>query len=328
MAYRKRTNAYWDKRAQEQLTLVELETLPYLKSVDRAYRESQKSNLDSVKSLYLNYYGKEGFDVTALKQVAPKGDIRRFKEAVEEAGLSSRLPSGYGFRLSRLELLEGQMWLEIHKAALAQNTAQSLAFAKTIDTAYYHSLYTIAKATGISPAFTTIDTKTVNRILNARFAGKNFSERVWSNTGKLAKELNGILAKSVATGESHSKTTRLIRDRYKVKRFEAARLVHTETARFNFDGTQQAYSGIGIDRWVYVATLDSRTDDTCGSYDGKIYPVGDGPDIPIHTSCRCCARPYIGKYYEPDERIMRNTKTGKNSYVGNISYDQWRDIYL
>lgn len=36
----------------------------------------------------------------------------------------------------------------------------------------------------------------------------------------------------------------------------------------------------------FVATLDSRTTPLCGSLDGKLFPVGEGPQPPLHYNCR------------------------------------------
>lgn len=36
----------------------------------------------------------------------------------------------------------------------------------------------------------------------------------------------------------------------------------------------------------FVATLDARTTITCGSLDGKIFPVSEGPIPPLHFNCR------------------------------------------
>jgi len=328
MKPRKRTNAYWDKRSQEQLTLVEQQALPHLKEIDRVFRNAQKQTLADVKQLYVTYYTKQGFDTAALKQLAPNGDIRRFKEAVTAAGLSSRLPAGYGYRLTRLELIEAQIWLQVAKGATAQNAIQGIAHKQTINTAYYHSVYNLSKGTGIMPVFSQLDTKTVDKILNSKFYGKNYSDRVWKNSNKLAGDIKQILAEATTTGQSNSKTARLVRERYGVKRYEAQRLVQTETAHFNDDATNDVYNDIGIEQWRFVATLDSRTGDECGSLDGGIHKVNEGPTIPVHSNCRCVKSPYLGKAYEPDERIMRDPVTGKNSYVGNISFDQWAKAYL
>lgn len=41
-----------------------------------------------------------------------------------------------------------------------------------------------------------------------------------------------------------------------------------------------------IDEEQFVATLDSRTTPICRALDGKKYPVGKGPQPPIHMNCR------------------------------------------
>lgn len=40
-----------------------------------------------------------------------------------------------------------------------------------------------------------------------------------------------------------------------------------------------------IDRWLFVATLDSRTTLTCASLSGKTFPIGKGPMPPRHYRC-------------------------------------------
>lgn len=41
-----------------------------------------------------------------------------------------------------------------------------------------------------------------------------------------------------------------------------------------------------VGREIYVATLDSRTTPICRKYDGKTWPVGEGPIPPVHWLCR------------------------------------------
>jgi len=325
---RQRTNSYWAKRAQEQLELIEQQTLPYLRQVDKIYRNAQSQTLAEIKKLYQTYYSKEGFDTSLLKEIAPKGDVRRFKEDVERAGLSSSLPAGYGYRLSRLELIEAQIWLEIAKCSEQQAVIQGISHTKTIETAYYHNLYVLSKGTGIMPVFGKLDTKTINNILKAKFFGENYSARIYQNRDILAKELKGILAESVATGQNQSKTIKLVRERYGIKRFEASRLLRTETAHFADITTTQVYEDIGIEKWIYVATLDSRTSEDCRELDGQVFDVGKGPTIPHHPNCRCVKASYLGRDYEPDMRIMRDPVTGKNKYTPNITYKEWQAKYL
>jgi len=328
MKPRQRTNTYWANRQQEQVELIEQLTLPYLKDVSKVYQNAQKQTLNEIKKLYETYYSKQGFDASALKEIAPKGDVRRLKEKIVSLGFSSELPSGYGFRMTRLELIEAQIWLEIAKCADKQNEIQGIAHKLTIDTSYYHNVYNLSKGTGIMPVFSKLNDKTINKILNTKFLGKNYSDRIWRNRDKLAKELKGILAEAVTTGQSQTKTAKLVRERYGIKRYEASRLIQTETTRFNDLATEEIYNDIGIDKWIYVATLDSRTSEQCREHDGTISKVGEGPVIPNHVNCRCCHASYLGKDYEPDLRSMRNPVTGKTEYVKNMTYNEWKKLYL
>lgn len=327
MAFRKRTNAYWARRAEEQLAYVEMETLPFLNQIDRTYLEARRITLEEVKKLYLNYYSKQGWDTKALKAIAPRGDIKRFIEAVEQAGLLSKLPDGYGFRLSRLELIEANLWLESQNAVKAHATLETAAHKKAIETGYNYSLYNLSKGTGVVPAFSQLNTKAINQILKTDFHGKNYSERIWKNGADLAKNLKTDLSAAVASGQSQTKTARIIRERYNVTRYQASRLVRTETNHFNSLASQLSYEEVGLDEMVYVATLDGRTSEICQHLDGKRFKTSDTSMYPPqHANCRSTTRAYLGAEYEPDERIMRDPATGKNRYVGNISYPQWRTL--
>ena len=48
-----------------------------------------------------------------------------------------------------------------------------------------------------------------------------------------------------------------------------------------------------IDRYKYVATLDSRTSAICGRLDGQIFEMGKGPQPPQHFNCRSTIVPII-----------------------------------
>ncbi len=328
MAFRKRTNRYWERRAEEQLTLVEQQSLKYLNAIDRVYLDARKANLDTVKALYLTYYAKNGWDTRALESIAPRGDIRRFMEAVEAAGLSSRLPQGYGFRLTRLQLIEANLWLEASNAAKAHTTLQTASHKQTIDTAYNYAMYNLSKGTGVAPTFAQLNTATTNKLLKTKFKGKNYSERVWKNRGYLVKHLKKDLAVAINTGQSQTKTTKLIKERYNVARYQAARLVRTETNYFNSIATNESYGSAGIEQFIYVATLDGRTSSICQELDGKKFPLDDSSHMPPqHPNCRSTQIAHIADEYEADERIMRDPDTGKTRYIPNISFEQWKALY-
>lgn len=328
MAVRKRTNAYWQRRSEQRLTESEQTSEKYAKQVRKVYQEAQRQTVLEVRKMYEAYYKKdEGFDMQALRSIAPSGDIKRFQAQMREAGLSTYLPDNYKGRMTRLELLNAQMWAQAKMAATKHDAIETVAHKKVYEDAYYKTAYDISKGMGGTPSsFSTLDTKTVDRVLNAKFQGKNFSERIWGNTDILAKQLKEKLAVAIATGQSPDKTSRDIRERFGVSKYYADRLIRTESNYFHNMATLDSYRSMGIEEFQFVATLDMRTSEVCQHADGQIFKVKDaivGENVPpLHPNCRSTIVPYL-KNYMPKMRIYRDPETGRNKYIYNVSYPEW-----
>lgn len=329
---RKRTNAYWQRRAEQRLTESERTSESYARQVRKVYQEAQRQTVLEVRKMYEAYYKKdEGFDMQALRSIAPSGDIKRFQAQMREAGLSTYLPDNYKGRMTRLELLNAQMWAQAKMAATKHNTIETVAHRKVYENAYYKTAYDISKGIGGTPSsFSALDTRTVDRVLNAKFQGKNFSERIWGNTDILAKQLKEKLAVAIATGQSLDKTSRDIRERFGVSKYYADRLIRTESNYFHNMATLDSYRSMGIEEFQFVATLDRRTSEVCQHADGKVFKVKDaivGINVPpLHPNCRSTIVPYL-KNYQPKTRVYRDPETGRNKYIYNISYADWKNQF-
>ena len=91
----------------------------------------------------------------------------------------------------------------------------------------------------------------------------------------------------------------------------------------------------------FVATLDSRTTPLCGSLDGKLFPIGEGPQPPLHYNCRSTRifyidaesqlmRPYKSSVerelvveYSKQAGIPRTTKRSKLPYGHKTRFDKF-----
>lgn len=296
---RKRSDDYWAKRSVERLSEAEKLSIPYLKQSQKEYRATAKAVVEQVRDLYATYYRKSGnsFDVDALKQIASQGDVKRFLASMEAKGLSTQLPSNYQGRMSRLELLNGQIWGKVKQIATKERVATTDLYDKVFRNTYYRTGYDTSKGLGETLAFGTLDDKTVDKVLETKFYGRNYSERIWGNSDKLAGQLQSIISQAIATGQSPEKTARLIRERFNVSQSNATRLVRTETCYFENQAEIEAYKEMGISEYVLLATLDSRTSKICREMDGKRFKVKDavaGENIPpLHPYCRSTIRQYL-----------------------------------
>ena len=338
MSIRIRNDNYWKKRSMERLIDAEKNSLPYLRRIKKLYRNSAKDTVETVRDMYRAYYKKNGFDISALEKIANKGDLKRFQADLKREGLSTYLPEHYRGRMTRAELLNAKIWAETKKIAFQEQAISTESYTKTLKDTYYKSIYDTSKGVNQNIAFAEIPQKTIDNILNTKFYGENYSQRVWHNTGKLANKLQEVIGEAILTGQSLDKTKKQLLQAYGIQGkpkggyYDAERLVRTETNYFANRARLQSYEEMGIKRFKFLAVLDMRTSEICREHDGKIYNVSQAVQgentPPLHPNCRSTTVPYIGKEYEPDIRIARDPETGKNYYIANLNYDDWYKMYV
>lgn len=178
-------------------------------------------------------------------------------------------------------------------------------------------------------AFSTLDDRTVDTVINAKWHGSSFSERVWNNSDVLAAKLDDVMTRSVMTGASMSKAMREVRETFNTHNYYAERLIRTETNRAHNEAEALAYDNMGVEQYVFVATLDNRTSLMCQEHDGKRFKLSErkvGVNYPpLHPNCRSTVRAFIDEETEKTMvRRARNPFTGETEIVGNMNYEQWK----
>lgn len=329
----RRNSEYWAKRSIERTTAAERNSVAYLKQIQRTYRDTAKSLVEDLRAMYAAYYRKDNtFDSAALHMIPTDGSLRKFRDDMRKAGLTTLLPENYQGRIDRLELLNAQAWLQVKKAAAREQLLSTKMYGEAVRESYRKTAFDVFKGTSRGSTFADIDTRTVDKILETKFYGSNYSERIWANTDHLAKNIQEVISRAVATGQSYERSVREIQTIFNVKRSDAARLVRTETNYFQNRGELESYNELGVDKYIIVATLDDRTSEICRSMDGKIFDVAKAKPgtntPPFHPYCRTTIAPYIGKEWEPTERIMRDPETGRNQIIDNMNYEEWKEKYL
>ena len=318
---------YWQDRAEERLSDAEKRSAHYIKEINSVYDNARWKIVEEIKSLYDNYYKKDaGFNNEKLRAIMPNGTLKQFRREMNEAGLSDYLPENYKARMTRLEYLYAQCWAESKKANMKHYKLETKSHKETIKHGYYKNIYDTAVGLKINPAFSGLNSRAVNEILNTQFVAGNYSKHIWKNTDKLARTLKEVIGSAVAKGEGYEKTARLIRTRFDVTKSEAIRLVRTETCYVQNQAEIKSLKEMGFKKYQFIATLDSRTSGVCRDHDKIVFDVDKaqaGFNLPpLHPNCRSTITAYLGKEYEADTRIARN-ENGVSEYVENVDYSEW-----
>lgn len=320
--------SYWDKRAIKRLTDAEKQGEAYIKRIQKVYEQANRNIQRDIENIYRNYSKATGLDVQSLKTLLTKTETEKLWEELRRKGLDKYVKGNYKARISRLEKLQAQVYAKAKEIYPQEQQLNTMCYEGVINGSYYKAIYDTQMGTGFDFAFANIDDNMVTALLNEKWSGANYSQRIWGNTDILAESLSEIIGGAMISGQSIEKTARQVRDRFNVGKYYAQRLVRTETNHFNNEADAMAYEEMDVDKYVFLATLDTRTSTICQSLDNHVFPLKErkvGENYPpMHPNCRSKTRAYMGEEIEKTlKRRARNPVTGKNEIIGNMSYEDW-----
>lgn len=323
-----KSSKYWENRSLERLTETEKNSEEYIKRIQRMYDEALKKIEKDLESIYKNYSEQIGVDVQTLKTLLSKKETDKVWKELKKQGLDKYIKKNYKARITRLEQLQAQIYAKAKEIYPKEEMAQRMNYKGVIYDDYYKAIYDTQMGTGYDFSFNKLDDKMVDQMLNVKWSGKNYSERIWGNTDILAQSLSDILGSALLTGQSYARTAKLFRDRFKVSKYYSERLVRTETNYFENEIDAKSYQEMGFDKYVFMAVLDNRTSKVCQEHDNKVFKLKDkevGINYPpLHPNCRSTTRAYLGKDEEANlVRRARDPVTGKVKTIPNMSYKEW-----
>lgn len=237
----------------------------------------------------------------------------------------------YEYRIKRLKaLLErtNKRMQQLYGVNLGDTTAF---LKKIIPEAYYHTIFDIAQGTGVQPMFSAVNPRLIDKIINEDWSGQNYSKRIWSNTDALAEKIREVLTEAAMSGESIYKTSRKLSEAFNTAAYNSQRLIRTETTYACNQAEMLSYKELDIDRYEFVATLDTRTSTICQKLDGQIFETKDaqaGKNLPaMHPNCRSTTIPYF-EDSRPQFRAAKD-ENGKNIRVpASMKYPEWYKKYI
>lgn len=323
-----KSNKYWDDRAIRRLTDAEKHSDAYIKRIQKMYDRANRNVQRDIESVYRNYSKATGLDVQSLKELLTASETSKLWEEMKSKGLDKYVKGNYKARISRLEKIQAQIYAKAKEVYPEEQLQHTMCYEGVINNSYYKAIYDAQMGTGFDFAFSKIDENMMSSLLSEPWSGKSYSQRIWGNTDILAESLAEIIGGALVSGQSIEKTSRQIRERFNVAKYYADRLVRTETNHFNNEADALAYEEMDVDKYVFLATLDTRTSTICQDLDHEVFPLKErqvGVNYPpMHPNCRSKTRAYMGEEIEATmKRRARNPVTGKTEIIDNMSYKEW-----
>ena len=336
---------YWELRKAE-LMYAQIERADItFKEISKVYNDSKKYIEKNVKGIFNKFSLEYGLTKKEAEQVV---NIMRSKKAsnlvhtLNLMPLSERVQQvlkdlnspAYVSRINRLQSLideidNVQRYIAKHEISKTTDLYKDVA-----KHGYYNNIHQMQTQTGIGFSFNALDEDLVERLIKTPWNGRNYSERIWNNTQKLSETLKDEVLQAVLTGKKEKDVTDELINRFNVSEFESKRLIRTETAHINNEMEALSYEEADIEKYRFVAVLDTRTSHVCREHDYKVYKVSErqvGVNYPpLHPFCRSTT---IAVFDDEDltelSRRARDPKTGKTTTIpGDMDYEDWYGKYV
>lgn len=187
---------------------------------------------------------------------------------------------------------------------------------------YSRKMYEIQQLLGYAEKVEKITAEDIDKLMENRWRGATYSERIWGNTQKLAQRVREELLTSFLCGAPAEQAYLAIDRVFQKGIYNARRLIRTEAAYMANIVQLEAYRRMGIKKYLYVAILDMRTSEMCREMNGRVIPVKNAAPgynfPPLHPWCRSTTRPV---------RPKRNDAMVEQPFK-DMNYQEWLKKYM
>ena len=277
-----------------------------------------------------------------LNDLKDKTSLDELKQALRAPGrgqtaadiLAELESPAFQARLERLQQLQNQIDITMQHIYKREKVRSTSHYVDLANEAYYRSIFDIQQRTGLGFSFAAIDPKAIDKVINSKWSGANYSDRIWHNTRALAQDLKQELLINMVTGRTDSEVADIIANKYAQGASNARRLVRTESCNLANQMEMQSYEECGIETYIYVATLDLKTSTVCRGLDGKRFKVSEQqPGLncpPMHPWCRSTTICDISDDgLSQMRRRARDPISGKQLDIpASMTYEQWYAKYV
>ena len=337
-----RSDTYWSNRSNKRMEIYHKDSNRVILKIANAYENAIKEINQDIERMFESYAKGNGLTHSKAKRLLnakiPNPLMEWLKkklptvknEKIKRLIIQHIESKAYGARITRLEALKESIYLNLATVADVELRESEKLYIRTMNKAYYLNCYDIQKGIGIGFNIAAMPTDVIEEILKTNWSGMHYSDRVWRNSQVMTNKLEQVLLEGIMTGKSYRKLAIELEEMSEDGVFAAERLIRTEMTYISNQAELQSYKECGIDEYIFVATLDSRTSKPCRKMDRKRIKISDavvGENLPpLHPWCRSTTRMGIDdEVLATMQRRARNPETGRTYLVpANMSYYEWK----
>ncbi len=331
---------YWKKRQEEKLSSILDDAQVASEYVSDIYSKASLYTQSKINGIFEKYRDGHGLSNADAKEMLDSllsdRDYNQIKRILENnpktnqrKELLKKLDTPpYQYRIKRLENMQSQFDKLMNEVYKVEKDVSTDCYINSAFNAYYRNVYNLQKGMKVAYQFDMLDPELIGSMLNSRWSGKNYSNRIWDNTNALAESLKDEMLMGVLTNKTEKEMADTIMNKFAVGAYQARRLIQTESAAMTAFADQLAFEDAGIDKQMFIAVHDSRTSKVCQQHDRSIVETSKaqvGANVPpLHPNCRSHMIPYIEGVTDAMKKRQRNPITGRDEVVDvKENYDQW-----
>lgn len=286
--------SYWTDRQRQLNSQMEKDEAALKKRLSSFYDVESKKLEREIAAYYQKYGEKDVIEYRKLKESLSSADRKMLMEQMDDFAkkypeYKHLLPVRESiYKLDRLEGLQHSVKMQMLEIGAINNKE----IEKHLEKQAFRGINATAELLGFGKNFYFNNPEIARLFVNTAWAdGKNFSQRIWGNTEKLANYLNTDIAQGFARGDSYEKMVRNLRNRFgRVSRNDAYRLIYTEGTYVMAESTIQPFIE-DFEEYRLSTVGDGRVCPICRGLESETFRIKDRqPGVnfpPLHTWCRC-----------------------------------------
>lgn len=342
-------SSYWEQRSIESIGRMESAVNGALPELVKSFEQAKRDLNNEVFKFYGKYAVNNKVSMEEAEKLLSLSELREFRGNLKEFEKLSRESIGTfnlqvanlstKARITRLQALYTQCDAVLQKLYQEQKKQIEKTATSVLNQQYYHQLFNIEQYTGFQFRFSKLATSVIEQVISQPVQGADISTHLWRQDIDCGFRIRQTLNQMFVTGrppqdfaDELQKAIGAIRvDANGVKgagkKFEAYRLLYTESAHSSAQADLKAYENDGLNEYEYIATLDSHTSEMCREHDGKIYKRSEavtGVNFPpLHVFCRSTTAPHIPNLNEIKSTRMARDENGNSVRVPQQTYEEW-----